>query len=221
MAGGLGTRLRPLTESCPKPLVEVNGHSVLHRLLTNAAISGIRDVIISVRYLSEMIVEAVGNGDKYGLSISYIDEVIPLGTAGALTAIDELTNPVICVLGDVLINIDYRDLLRHHLEQDAAVTMVTSSYNHKVPFGVVMSDCMMIKTIEEKPVFEFKINAGIIVVNPDVVSSFPRQTFLTQPDIVNYCLSNGLSATEYFHQGNWFDIGTHDDLAKAKAEFSC
>jgi NDP-sugar pyrophosphorylase family protein len=216
MAGGLGTRLRPITESCPKPLVEVNGHSVLHRLLANAAITGIRNVVISVRYLSEMIVAAVGNGDQYGLSITYINESIPLGTAGALTLIDSISEPVVCVLGDVLIDIDYRDLMEYHIKMGASSTMVTSMYSHKVPFGVVRSDLGNITAIDEKPVYDFQINAGVIVVNPDIIQSFPKGCFLTQPDIITHCINAGKIASEYPYRGNWIDIGTHEDLKRAR-----
>jgi dTDP-glucose pyrophosphorylase/predicted transcriptional regulator len=217
MAGGLGTRLRPITETCPKPLVEINGYSVLHRLLTNAANTGISDVTISVRYLSQMIVEAVGYGEKYGLTISYIDESQPLGTAGALTVLDSLSHPVICVLGDVLIDINYRDLVKYHLDRCAKVTLVTSLYVHKVPFGVVNSNNGLITSIKEKPMFEYMINAGVLVVDPDVISAFPRNSVLTQPEIVAHCINHGLTACEYCHNGSWFDIGSHEDLQRARA----
>ena len=149
MAGGLGSRLRPLTDERPKPLLEVGNKPILETVITNFAKHGFKDIVLSVNYKSHMIEEYFGDGSNFGVSINYVHEDQRMGTAGALGFIrDELTEPFFVMNGDLLTNVNFGDMLEYHLTCQAVATMGVCEYDFQVPYGVVNVNNQQIISIE-------------------------------------------------------------------------
>ena len=168
MAGGLGSRLAHLTEACPKPLLKVGHQPVLETIIENFIEYGFHRFIISVNFQSEMIENYFQDGRQWGVSIEYLQEEKPLGTAGALGFLDDPNElPLIVMNGDLLTKLNFRSLLKFHEDHDTLVTMCVREYDFQVPFGVVEIKEQFVNTILEKPTHKFLVNAGIYVLNPE------------------------------------------------------
>ena len=167
---GYGTRLRPHTEECPKPLLPVGGKPMLEHIVERAAESGFRRIVLAVRYLGHMIEEHFGDGGPWGVEIDYLREDSPLGTAGALAMLEPRPEqPFVVTNGDVLTDTSYGDLLDYHNRHQASATMAVRLYEMQNPFGVVQINGIVIEGFEEKPVIQSHINAGIYVISPEAV----------------------------------------------------
>ncbi len=223
MAGGKGTRLGDLTRSTPKPLMTVAGRTILDWIILGLVGDGIRDVYVSVNHLAGMIEEHVGDGARLGCSVRYLREDAgnPLGTAGSLRLLtgqrSDLTEPVVVMNGDLMVEFDARSLLEHHRVKGAAVTMGVRSYQHEVPFGVVERgpDGMVIG-VTEKPTVSLEINAAVYAVDPQALDLLPEGAPSTMPWLVERCVHRGMSVAAWSITSDWIDVGTPGDLARAK-----
>ena len=218
MAGGFGSRLRPLTDNCPKPLLKVGDKPILEIVLLSFIKSGFHDFYISTHYLPEMIQEYFGDGSHWGVSINYIHEEKPLGTGGALGLLpkDLPDLPVIMMNGDVLTKVDVLALLIFHNENNANATMCVREYDYQVPYGVIESEGNNITGMVEKPKQRFHINAGIYVVGREIVNSVKENEILDMPTLLERFL--GKRILKYPFYDYWLDIGRIDDFERAQVD---
>lgn len=221
MAGGLGTRLRPLTNNIPKPMLKVGDKPILETIIESYKCFGFRNFILSVNYKKEMIKDYFRDGDLLGVNISYIDEEKKLGTAGALSLLQEYpNNPFFVMNGDILTKIHFDSLLDFHIESKSIATMCVREYEFQVPYGVIHTDNNRLLSIEEKPSHRSFVNAGIYVLNPEVINYIPINTFYDMPELFNNLLNKNLSVSAYPLREYWMDIGKMDDYEKANNEFN-
>ncbi|GMV41769.1 MAG: alcohol dehydrogenase [Myxococcales bacterium] len=220
MAGGLGKRLRPLTQDIPKPMLPVGGRPLLETLVTRFRDQGFRRVRLAVNYKSEIVEGHFGDGTEFGVDIRYLREEEPLGTIGALTLLDAPpAYPVVVMNGDVLTKVSFRALLEYHQTHGFAMTVCVRHYELQVPYGVVELDDTRITAVEEKPVKGFFVNAGIYVVDPEVVAALPKGTRTDATDVVQRLLGEGLKVGSFPVREYWIDVGSHADFERAGREF--
>jgi len=218
MAGGFGTRLKPLTDNCPKPLLKVGGKPILETVLLRFIKSGFNNFYISTHYLPEMIKEYFGYGEKWGVSINYVHEERPLGTGGALGLLpkDLPDLPVIMMNGDVLTKVDLEDVLAFHNENDANATICVREYEYQVPFGVIESEGNIIKSMVEKPIQRFHVNAGIYVVGRKIIEEVNNNEVVDMPTLLERYLGNKVLMFPFYDY--WLDIGRIDDFNRAQID---
>lgn len=217
MAGGKGTRLRPYTEDCPKPLLSIAGKPILLHLLEKARGEGFYNFIFSIGYLGDMIKDYFGDGEKFGVNIKYLEESFEMGTAGSLANISTecLVEPFVLSNGDVLIDMEYRDLLKFHLDQNSIATMVTKQFRIQHPYGVVKTVNNDILDVEEKPIWETKVNAGVYAMSPDSLNFLTKSTYFNMPDLFKVLRKNSKNIKSYTIDTVWHDIGRPEDLPLA------
>jgi dTDP-glucose pyrophosphorylase len=216
MAGGKGTRLRPHTENCPKPMLTVGNKPMLEHIIERAKAEGFSRFIIAVHYLGHMIEDYFGNGEKLDVEITYLREKAPLGTAGALSLLNPLPNePFIVTNGDVLTDIRYGDLLHFHCQHQATATMAVRSHEWQHPFGVVQMQGLRIVGFQEKPIARSYINAGIYALSPEVLSCFPQDQPCDMPTLFETLKEKGDMTIAYPMHEPWLDVGRPDDLVRA------
>ena len=221
MAGGLGTRLYPLTKECPKPLVTVGGKPILEIIIENFAEQGFKEILVSVNYKAEMIEDYFKNGDRWGVQISYLREKECLGTAGALSLLPEKPSlPMIVMNADILTRTRFDNLLQFHEFQGAVATMAVREYDFQVPYGVVRVDGTEIQSIEEKPVQRFFVNSGIYALSPDVLDYLPTGTFFDMPSLFQKLAADTRTTAAYPLREYWLDIGRMTDLERANQEIN-
>ena len=219
MAGGLGSRLAPLTDSCPKPLLKVGNQPVLETLIENFLENGFHHFLISVNFQSEMIENYFQDGRQWGASIKYLREKKPLGTAGALGLLEEIPEqPLIVMNGDLLTKLNFRGLLEFHEEHDAPITMCVREYDFQIPYGVVKLDGSYASALEEKPVHKFFVNAGVYVINQEILTSIPKNQYYNMTDLITPLLEKKKVASFPIHE-YWIDIGKVEDLRQAHGEY--
>ena len=219
MAGGFGSRLYPLTKDCPKPMLEINGKPILHSIIDGFTKSGFFDFYISTHYLANVITDYFEDGKRFGVSIKYVHEEIPLGTGGALALLpkDLPDLPIIMINGDVVTDLDYEGLMRYHESGDCDATICVREFTYKVPFGVIKTDERnRVVDMVEKPEHKSLINAGIYVIDPSIVKSVSSDIYTDMPTALTLCKEKGSSIQVFPIYENWLDIGQHDDLEKAK-----
>lgn len=220
MAGGLGQRLRPLTESVPKPMLKVGSRPLLETILMHIAEQGFGRFFISVNYKGEIVKEHFGTGARWNVRIDYLEEDRRMGTAGALSLLPlRPDEPFVVMNGDLLTKVDLLHLLDYHVEQGAEATMCVREYDFQVPFGVVNIHNDRIISIEEKPVQKFFVNAGIYILNPSVLDMVPKDEFLDMPSLFNRLIADGQTTAVFPIREYWADIGRLDDLMRANGEF--
>ena len=174
MAGGLGTRMRPITNDIPKPLVPINGTPMIQHIIEFARDSGFSDFIVSVNYLSDKIKSFLKDGAWLGVTINYVTESIPLGTAGSLSLIkDNIKDPLVLCNADIITKLDFKDLLTFHCKNDADVTVTARVHETQNPFGVLNVKNGKIKSIKEKPIHRSLVSAGIYVLSHKSTSIYP------------------------------------------------
>jgi dTDP-glucose pyrophosphorylase/predicted transcriptional regulator len=218
MAGGVGKRLLPHTENCPKPLLKVNGKPMLEYILDRAKSEGFEDFIISVGYLGEMIEDYFKNGEDLGVRIRYVREDSPLGTAGSLSLIREELSvaPFIVTNGDVITDIRYGDLLQFHIDQGATATMAVRLHEWRNPFGVVKTKGIDIVSFEEKPIHQSNVNAGVYAINPDSLKFLKDGEPCDMPVFFEALKSRSKRVIAYGVHENWQDVGRPEDLLNAQ-----
>lgn len=220
MAGGLGTRLHPLTKECPKPLLKVGGKPILEVIVESFAEQGFKQIFLSVNYKAGMIQDYFGSGDPWGVQIDYIHEKERLGTAGALSLLPERpTTSMIVMNGDILTRTSFDSLLKFHEAQDAVATMAVREYDFQVPYGVVWMDGTKIKAIEEKPLQRFFVNAGIYTLSSEVLEYIPKNTFFDMPTLFEHLISTNQATAAYPLREYWLDIGRLEEFDRAQREW--
>ncbi len=221
MAGGLGTRLRPLTDKVPKPLLKVGTKPILETILESFLDAGFHRFYLAVNYKSQMIEDYFGDGSRFGADIRYLRENKRMGTAGALYFLPKIPDePIIVMNGDLLTKVDFGELLDYHVEQSAVATMAVREYNYQVPYGVIDFDGEKIVGIREKPAYTFYVNAGIYVLSPEAVSRVDKEEFFDMPQLFDGLVSEGKKTTVYPVSEYWLDIGRMDDFERAQEEYS-
>jgi dTDP-glucose pyrophosphorylase len=220
MAGGLGTRLRPLTDTVPKPMLPVGGRPLLETIVRNFEAQGFRKIFLSVNYKSEVIRHHFGDGLDHGVSIEYLVEQQRLGTAGALSLLPRTPpGPMIVMNGDLLTSVNFRQLVDFHREQGAMATMCVREYAFQVPYGVVQTDGPRLKAVIEKPVQNFFVNAGVYVIEPAALALLPPGQPFDMPQLFDALATRGDTAAVFPIHEYWLDIGRFDDLERAQGEF--
>jgi len=220
MAGGLGTRLRPLTQDVPKPLLKVGNKPILETIIENFAKYGFVNITISVNYKAEMIKEYFGDGANLGVNIEYIEETKRLGTAGALSLMKERPQePFFVMNADLLTNVNFEHLLEYHLENNSIATMCVREYDFQVPYGVVNVKDGKILSIEEKPVHKFFVSAGIYMLSPDCISHIPENEFYDMPTLFEKLIAMNENTVSFPLREYWLDIGRMEEYEKAKQEY--
>ncbi|QBM16368.1 hypothetical protein MARI_04480 [Marinobacter sp. JH2] len=220
MAGGFGTRLRPLTNNCPKPMLKVGDKPILEQILLNFVEAGFHRFYISTHYMPEVIRDYFGNGEKWGISIQYVHEEEPLGTGGALGLLphDEIDQPLFMMNGDLLTSLNLHSFLEFHQTHNGVATMCVREYEHQVPYGVITSEGTQIKSMVEKPVHRFFVNAGIYLLDPALVKSVEPGTRIDMPTLLEGQIDGGNAVNMFPIHEYWLDIGRMDDFHKAQTE---
>lgn len=216
MAGGKGVRLRPITENLPKPMIPVAGRPILERLVLHLVGCGITRIHLSVNYLSDVIVNHFGDGSRFGCSISYLQETEELGTGGPLSLLGEIPpDPVIVFNGDLVTQIDFAHLVAYHQNSGNTVTIGYRPYTHQVPFGCLELQEDRVLGIQEKPVLERCVNAGVYVIAPEVLPLVPRR-FFPITDLFQMLIDRGDPVGAYEITTDWTDVGQHHELNRAR-----
>jgi dTDP-glucose pyrophosphorylase len=218
MAGGLGTRLRPHTENCPKPLLPIAGKPMLEHIIERAKAAGFDRFVLAVHYLGHMIEEYFSDGSRWQVRIDYLRENSPLGTAGALSLLDPRPSlPFVVSNGDVLTDIHYGEMLDFHARHGAAATMAVRPHEWQHPFGVVTTRGVEITGLEEKPISRTYVNAGIYALDPSVLDVLVSCERCDMPMLFARLIEQGRRTVAYPMHEPWLDVGRPDDLANAKS----
>lgn len=219
MAGGRGERLRPLTDSIPKPMVKVAGRPILERIVLHLVGCGIRKIFISINYMSEVIETYFRDGASFACSIEYLRERIPLGTGGSLSLLPQLpSHPTLVLNGDLVTQFDVTRMLAFHDEGGYRATVGIHEYSHTVPLGVVELDGDRVVQIREKPTQLWRVNAGIYVLDSELLRRVPADTYFGLPALIEECLESGEAVGAFHVREDWFDIGQHHELKRARGE---
>ena len=220
MAGGLGTRLRPLTDHVPKPMLPVKGKPLLERIVEQLSQQGVTNVFISTFYKSEQIINHFGDGNNFGVSISYLQEKRLTGTAGALPLLPPLSSPILVLNGDIYTNVNFQQMFRFHNEHKADITLGAWQYEYQIEYGVVETEGYEVVGISEKPTIEYSVNTGIYILSPACFELFPKQIgnnqFLHMTDLLKLAITDNLKVTGFPIYESWLDIGNIQDYHKAQ-----
>jgi NDP-sugar pyrophosphorylase family protein len=220
MAGGRGTRLLPLTADCPKPMLKIGGRPILETIVRELVGQGMLDITISVNYLREYIVNYFGDGSQFGANINYLEEHEPMGTAGALANFAPSTDNVLVMNGDVLSSVDYKGLLDFHQGSSAACTMCVRKYTTQVPYGVVSIESEQIIDLIEKPVLEQYVNAGIYVLDAQILDNFKPEGRKDMTELVLDLINSDFLVSGFPLYEDWLDIGDMSELMRARDLFN-
>lgn len=216
MAGGQGTRLRPYTKNCPKPMLPVAGKPMLQHIIERAKSQGFGRFVLSINYLGQMIRDHFGDGSAYGVRIVYVDEDKPLGTAGALSLIHPRSDLAYVVTnGDVLTDIDYRELIEFRERHNAHGVMAVRMHEWTNPYGVVQMEGVDITGFAEKPVLRSYINAGVYAFSPDALDHLERDRHCDMPMLFDKLREAKHRTVAYPMHEPWLDVGRPDDLERA------
>ena len=220
MAGGEGRRLRPLSESTPKPLMSVGGKPILEILIERLRQSGIVEIIVALHHKSEMIRERLGDGSRLGVRVEYVEEPVRLGTMGALTLVRERLNDLFFVVnGDILTKCDFRSMWEFHRSQpDAAMTVGVSLHQVEIPYGEFTLRGTRVTKVDEKPRKEFPVNAGIYVLDPSAVDLIPHGEYFDATDLIRLLVTRDRPVAAYLIREYWLDVGRLHDLEKANRD---
>jgi len=221
MAGGEGKRLRPLTETTPKPLLKVGEKPIIEYNIDRLISYGIKNINLSINYLGEQIIDYFGDGASKDVNIKYAKENKPLGTIGSILLIDEFHNDDIIVMNsDLLTNIDFSDFFKSYKESDADMAVAATSYHVDVPYAVLemSDDGIDVKSLKEKPRYTYYSNAGIYIMNKKILKMIPENEFYDITDLMERVLEMNLKLITYPINGYWLDIGKHDDFKKAQED---
>jgi len=220
MAGGFGTRLRPLTDELPKPMLPVGDRPLLEIIVDRLREAGIRQVNVATHYKSEMIAEHFKDGKNFGVDIRYVKEDQPLGTAGALSLLDESDEPLLVINGDILTRVDFRAMLSFHREHNADLTVAVRQYEFRVPYGVIDTEGVVVKGISEKPLVRQFINAGIYLLNPAIRKLIPSGQHYDIPDLIQQLIKTGRPVVCFPIREYWLDIGRSEHYDQAKVDMA-
>ena len=218
MAGGYGTRLLPLTEDIPKPMLPIGDKPLMELIIEQLRSAGIRRVTVTTHYRPEAITEHFRDGQRFGVKIDYIEEERPLGTAGAIGLLNGTDDPLLVINGDILTSLDFRAMLDFHKEHRADMTVAVREQEFRLPYGVVETDGVNVLDITEKPSLRHFINAGFYLLSPRVCEYIPSGEPLDMPDLVIRLLAEGHRVVGFPVREYWIDIGHRADYEQAKAD---
>jgi dTDP-glucose pyrophosphorylase len=217
MAGGEGKRLRPYTDDCPKPMLLVSGKPMLEHIIIGAKAEGFQHFILAVCYLGNMIEEYCGDGSRWDVQIDYLREQSPLGTAGAMSLLNPRPDaPFVISNGDVLTGIRYGDMLDYHCRHNASATMAVRIHEWQNPYGVVRTEGLNIIGLDEKPIIRNNINAGVYVLDPEVLDLLKPGESCDMPTLFSRLQEKGARIIVYPMHEPWLDVGQMDDLKQAQ-----
>ena len=216
MAGGLGTRLRPLTEDLPKPMLPVGGKPLMELVIEQLRQVGICRVNVATHYKPEIIKEHFGDGSSFGMELNYVNEDKPLGTGGALGLIDTPEEPILVINGDILTQMDFRAMLAYHKEHRATMTIAVRQYDIKVPYGVIECEGSRVCALKEKPQMNFLVNAGIYLLEPIVYEFIPKGKHFNMTDLIQWLLDADHIVASFPIIEYWLDIGQLEDYEQAQ-----
>jgi len=219
MAGGRGSRLRPLTDETPKPLLKIGAKPIIEHNIDRLCRFGIDDFWISVRYLGEQLEEYFGNGEAKSISIQYVWEQEALGTIGAVSQIDNWQHDYILVTNsDILTTLDYEDFFLDFLEKGADMAVATIPYSVDVPYAVLETSNHHVLSFREKPTYTYYSNGGIYLMKRSVIDRIPKEQFYDSTDLMQSLIDEGLKLVSYPMRQYWLDIGKPEDFEKAQAD---
>ncbi len=217
LAGGEGLRLRPITEKVPKPMVEFAGKPLLEHQIKKLVSEGIKNIEISINYLGHIIEEYFSDGKNFGVNISYIREQEKKGTAGSIAYSPSKNGKTLVVInGDVVSKVSYQNILKHHAENKADLTVACTAYSIHIPYGVVKTEGAKIVSLEEKPTQSLLCSAGIYVLGTKASALIPEKEFYNMTDLIKTCISKNLNVSAYPMHEYWSDIGTFEELENAR-----
>lgn len=215
MAGGKGVRLRPLTETTPKPLLPVGGKPIIDYNIDSLIENGIKNISVTVNYLHEQLEEHFANPIN-GVQVDCIKEPQFLGTMGATQFVTKFYNDVVLVMNsDLFTNIDYEDFYLHFMEHNADMSVAAVPYSISVPYGIFELEGRNIKGVKEKPIYNYFANAGIYLIKRELLENMPKNTFYNATDLMNDAVAAGKTVIRYPITGYWLDIGSHEEYKKA------
>lgn len=219
MAGGRGERLKPLTDTLPKPLLRIGEKPIIEHNLDRLVSYGIDDFWVCVRYLGNLIEDHLKDGSEKGIVIDYVWEDTPLGTIGAVTKIESFQHDyVLLINSDLLTNIDYEDFFLDFLKNDAALSVVTIPYTVNIPYAVLETSNGHVMSFKEKPTYTYYSNGGIYLIKKEVLAMLPKNSFYNATDLMELLLSKGMKVNSYPLRGYWLDIGKPEDYKKAQED---
>lgn len=219
MAGGLGTRLRPLTDNCPKPMLKVDGKPMLEIIIESLIQQGFVNFYLAINYLGEQIVSYFKDGSHLGVNIFYMKENKRLGTAGALSLLPQLDESMIVMNGDVLTTTDYKGLLSFHHKQGGLMSVCVREHQTEVPYGVIDLDGGEVSGFIEKPRYNDFVNAGIYSINPEVLKYLEYSEYKDMPELMKDLLQDGKKISAFPLHEYWMDIGMHSEFKQASGDY--
>ncbi len=219
MAGGRGQRLYPLTKDVPKPMLPVGGVPLLEIILRSLANQGFVNVSISVNYLADVIIDHVGDGSSLGLSVTYIHENKPLGTAGALAELRDAVNETFIVMNsDLLTHVNLRGMLSFHDKQGTTATVGVREHLFQIPYGVVNLAGTLVESMVEKPTHRSMVNAGIYALDPKALQRLVPGEYADMPSLLSLLMEEGHSVAAFPIHESWLDVGRPEDLSQARTD---
>ncbi|BFU76853.1 nucleotidyltransferase family protein [Arcobacter sp. 15-2] len=220
MVGGLGTRLRPLTDNTPKPMLKVGNKPILQTIVEKFAEYGYANIVLCVNYKSDVIQDFFKDGSEFGVNIEYIFEEQRMGTAGALSLLkNKPTEPFFVMNGDLLTNVNFEHLDSYHISNNSMGTMCVREYDFQVPYGVVNIKDSKILSIEEKPTHKFFVSAGIYMLSPEILEYIPQNEFYDMPTLFEKLISEEKNIISFPLREYWLDIGRLEEYKKANEEY--
>jgi len=217
MAGGLGTRLKPLTDKTPKPLLKIGDKTIIDYNIDRLIKFGIDDIWISVRYLANQIKEHLGNGNSKNINIEYVSEDTPLGTIGAISKINNFKHDYVLVTNsDILTNLNYENFFEDFIEKDADMSVVTIPYDVEIPYAVMETKSDNILSFIEKPTYTYYSNGGIYLIKKSILNDIPKNKLFNSTDLMEVLLEKKLKLISYPMHNYWLDIGKPKDYLKAQ-----
>jgi dTDP-glucose pyrophosphorylase/CBS domain-containing protein len=218
MAGGFGTRLQPLTDDVPKPLLPIGDRPIMEHLVDELKAAGIRHLNVTTHFQSEKIREHFGDGERFGMEFEYVSEDRPLGTAGALSLMKKSSGPLLVVNGDILTRVDFRSMMAFHRQHNADLTVAVRQHDMQVPYGVVECDGVRIKSLREKPTVTHLVNAGMYLLEPSVHDFIQEGQHLDMTTLIGRLLGAGRMVVSFPVVEYWLDIGQHADYERAQRD---
>ena len=214
VAGGRGKRMMPLTKSLPKPLLEYSGVPLLERILLKLRSEGFKNIVLSINYLGKKIEDYFGNGENFGLNISYIRETKEMGTAGSLAKLKKFKNnlPIIISNADLITNLNFKNLLNYYIQNKSDMTIATKKYEYQNPYGVIHNKGTKVLKISEKPIHSFNVNAGVYVINYKLLNLIKKNKYFDMPDLIEKLINKNKIINLFPLHETWKDIGKPKDL---------
>jgi dTDP-glucose pyrophosphorylase len=214
-AGGFGTRLSPLTDDTPKPMLPIGGRPILEWVVDQIKSAGIQDILIATHYRPEKIADHFGDGEKFGANIQYVQESEPGGTAGGLKLLERPQHPILVINADIFTDLNFRDMINFHVDHEGEMTVAVRKYQTRVDYGVVDTDGVNITGLVEKPSLDFFINAGIYLLQPSCFDYFPDGDRFDMTDLISNLVESDRNVISFPIHESWLDIGQHADYEKA------